>query len=278
MFKSISESILSYFQYQNCLSTVNTEEQIRKKEYVEEYGDFPGSGNPELWQDLPKPFVNPTCLTVPGASCDNDESESTEDWAERMKKLIEELDKDNQEKEDQKNNDNPGDSCGIGDKDKHFDPQAISESQNNDDGQPEGSSENTGNPWDDVSDSDFDEFLNTKPNYEPSPTARDIAEHGWNRPDQQLFRERGINSQEELAERVENTINSPQEVLSRTRDGAIGYYDEKSGIAIIDNTEGNKNKKPEAQIDSTTFVTTDQSTGLPIKPRDYLINDGFIPQ
>ena len=211
------------------------------------------------------------------------------DWFNRQWDRFTEQNQENQERQEQQNQDDGNGSersCSPGDRDEYVPPEANSETASNSDGQPENNSEsqnnqndNTGDAWDEVpDDSMWDDLLESENRVEPSPTAQDIAEHGWNRPDRQLFSERGINSQEELAERVENTINTSEEVLRRDRDGAEGYYDEATGIAIIDHTRGNEKRSPEEQYPSSTFVTTDPNTNQPRNPRDYLIEKGFRPQ
>ena len=102
--------------------------------------------NRELpWQtpdpiELPKPYVTPTCVTVPGSTCtpqeENDFFDSDSDWFERMRELIEEQNQEN----DQRNDDNNSDSCGPGDRPDYLDPQASNENSDND-GQPEGDSD-----------------------------------------------------------------------------------------------------------------------------------------
>jgi hypothetical protein len=126
--------------------------------------------------NLPKPYQQPTCITVPGSTCTPpDPDHDSSDWFEKMKELIEE--------QNRRNEPDPepdlGDSCSIGDRPDYSPPEASSEN-NDGDSQSEGGSENNSDPWADVSPEDFDEFVNTEPDYDPRPTTpggRILSEH-----------------------------------------------------------------------------------------------------
>ena len=130
------------------LYILNEEELKRKKEYIEKNGSFSGSDNPNLWrvdpEQLPKPYRQPTCITAPGASCDV--PDENEDFAERVRRAIEEIDRQNQERQQDEDN-NQGDSCGIGDRPDFLDDIVDSSEPT------EGNSNDTNNPAGDFHDS-----------------------------------------------------------------------------------------------------------------------------
>ena len=127
------------------LYILTPQEQRRKAEFIKEFGNFPGSDNPNLWrvdpERLPKPYRQPTCITVPGSTCTPPEPESPEEWAERMRELFEEINKENQEKEEENSNNDSGDSCQAPWASNENQPPEASNQNNDDDGQSDDSND-----------------------------------------------------------------------------------------------------------------------------------------
>ena len=125
---------------------LNTEEQIRKNQYIKKYGDFPGSDNPQLWKDLPgqlpkdeKFDSDPLQMNPEQDNNDFFNPGKPNSWFDKMKDFIEDIFEDNEKKEE----DNNSGTCPApwASNDDNPDPQASNEPQNNGDDSTEGSSQ-----------------------------------------------------------------------------------------------------------------------------------------